>query len=254
MRVKLSRDLLSALFFVIVSFDVSSYAQVPSATSTPPLIPASTPAVSPQPNPELVALRGQVELIREYNERILNTVYWALGGMLTVLTLIVGFGWYANFRSYKRDVEELQSHFKREFEEIKKSYKSDIDTLKQTAMPELRKEISSLIDSKMHSLNHQLNELKYGLLEAQLADYVTKGVHANALTVSLNMIDVALQIGYDWKISLSINHLAKAIKAGGMKYSGDARTIINVVNALPADYKEEAELIRQLVRAAREEL
>jgi hypothetical protein len=39
----------------------------------------------------------------ELSTRLLNTVYWSLGTLATVTALLIGFGWFANFRVYERD-------------------------------------------------------------------------------------------------------------------------------------------------------
>lgn len=87
----------SLLWVTLVSY---AQAQAPG--------PISSPTPPTQNNEEAIALKAQVELMRHYDQRLLNTVYWALGGMGAVVLLVVGLGWYTNFRLYKRDVEDLK--------------------------------------------------------------------------------------------------------------------------------------------------
>ena len=39
----------------------------------------------------------------ELSTRLLNTVYCSLGTLANVTALLIGFGWFANFRVYERD-------------------------------------------------------------------------------------------------------------------------------------------------------
>jgi hypothetical protein len=78
--------------------------------------PAIVSAVQSSESLELGASKQQVKLletqlaeVRKYQDAILATVYWALGGIFVVVGLLLGFGWFANFKVYERDKDSLKA-------------------------------------------------------------------------------------------------------------------------------------------------
>ena len=76
-------------------------------------LPLKTPSTSQERNQQQELknqndmLRAQLEVMKQYDQRLLNTVYWALGTLAAVAAALVGFGWFANFRVYERDKNAL---------------------------------------------------------------------------------------------------------------------------------------------------
>ena len=83
-----------------------AYAQAASATASQPTAESV----------ELQAVRQQVKLLetqlqitKDFQSAILDTIYWALGGVFLALSLVFGFSWFPNFRLYDRDKQALHA-------------------------------------------------------------------------------------------------------------------------------------------------
>lgn len=50
----------------------------------------------------------QIATMKEYHSSLLDTVYWALGTVATVAVLLVGFGWFANFKFHEAEKQRLK--------------------------------------------------------------------------------------------------------------------------------------------------
>jgi hypothetical protein len=56
---------------------------------------------------ELLLLREQNKLLKEFQESVLSTVLWSLGLVGTVAILVAGFGWWTNSKLYDGDRKRL---------------------------------------------------------------------------------------------------------------------------------------------------
>lgn len=67
---------------------------------------------------EVTLLKEQNKLIREYQGSLLDTVYWALGGVFATTVLLAGFGWWSNFKLYEADKQRLQQDLTAKINEL----------------------------------------------------------------------------------------------------------------------------------------
>lgn len=126
-------------------------------------------------------LQSQIELMRQYEDRILQTVYWSLGGMITVVVLIAGFGWFANFRLYEHDKKVLRQE------------------LLQLLTHEMEKIHKELDDTARRAVSREVMEfktMKYDMLRAKAQKYKDEGVFPNVILIALEMLKVARDL--DW--------------------------------------------------------
>ncbi|WP_421207204.1 hypothetical protein [Aeromonas sp. 601027] len=52
---------------------------------------------------EFEELKIENKIMKEFHEKILDTVYWSLGSVFGILALLLGFGWWSNFKLHEKD-------------------------------------------------------------------------------------------------------------------------------------------------------
>jgi len=108
---------------------------------------------------------------KETNDKILQTVYWSLGGILGVLLLIIGSNIYFNVRFNKKEVELITTELLNKLEDAKNIYLLEISQKIEISSIELRKTIElekqelsktyqELLKSYSDNFHQQINSLK----------------------------------------------------------------------------------------------
>ncbi len=222
------------LLFCFFSYSALIYAQTPSPTATP----TPTPTIHSQTQSDgekIAILQAQLELMRQYDQRLLNTVYYTLAALGTVVFLIVTLGWYTNFRLYKRDNEAL----------------------KQEVISSLAAEARQAAEKVAAQMFNDLNDIKFELLKLEANQWEAEGVYGNVLGRHVEMAEVSSERGYDWRISRALGEMMRVLKiiVNNEKHStldGDtAIKITRMLDGLSAEHSADVDIIRQLVRSAR---
>ncbi|KAB0494004.1 hypothetical protein [Pseudomonas vancouverensis] len=72
---------------------------------------------------ELLLLKEQNKLIKEFQSAQQATVYWALSGILGFVVVLMGLSYFTNFKFYEQDKERIKA----DFESQLKSYRADMN-------------------------------------------------------------------------------------------------------------------------------
>ncbi len=205
-------------------------AQTPDGSPVPTVQPQQI-----QPDAERIAvLQAQMELMRDYHEKILDTVYWSLGGLAGVVLLVVGLGWYTNFRIYKREVED-----------IKKAVESNI----RLEIIEIAKQESR---GAIRELTSALKELNYEKLEIKAEEWKVKKVYENVIRTYTKMISLAIEddkllgesVGLWSKTSKILDNLSKLLKSEEFSISPETTAnLLKALNNIPKDFSIDVENI-----------
>ena len=173
---------------------------------------------------EIKLLKAELQIVEGYQDKILSTVYWSLGTLAAIAVLLVGFGWFANFRVYERDKkalsQELHTSIVGELQRVEKTVTDGIETAKST-LPELVKRevqqrvqtIQTKIDSALASMASDISTLKLDVAEAEHDRWVRQGVLSNALRVSTQMLQVSKGMDPDWFVSRALDQIQSDLKA-----------------------------------------
>jgi DNA repair exonuclease SbcCD ATPase subunit len=171
------------ILFVAITLLTASTHLLGATTSTNKANPASTPSITIEEikTREIAALREQNSVMREYHGSILDTVYWALGGIIATVLLLAGFGWWSNFKVYEQDKarlkEELQSLIRGiestlalKVEENRSQLERTVDTKNENHLNRILEEASTLrtlIDTERSARENKITEISKTLEEAK---------------------------------------------------------------------------------------
>ncbi|HEU4594887.1 MAG TPA: hypothetical protein VFS10_06935 [Pyrinomonadaceae bacterium] len=198
---------------------------------------AKSSSLEPTPNPvptvsndEVIALRAQLETMRQYDQRLLETVYWALSATGGIVLLIIGLGWYTNFRLYKRDVVDL----KREIQ----------SSLRNEMVAEARRAADSAMSD--------FKRIQYQTLKLEAERWERKGIEGNALYTYARMIEVAQASHPDIFIPEILDEMLRLLKGGKvLLHSNAAAEITAALETVPKRFSADVEAITQHIRTIR---
>ena len=160
---------------------------------------------------EVRLLKAELLIIKSYQDNLLSTVYWSLGVLGTIAVGLVGFGWFANFRIYERDKLALSQELRAiNKEEIRKHTRAIPELIEANAKQKLvvmQGEFNSL---KMELLN-RLIKAEIDILESKHKQWVDDKVFANAITISADLLDRALQGNQLWRIANYLDFIRQDI-------------------------------------------
>jgi hypothetical protein len=218
-----------------------------SLEKSPKLAPSVTPLNSSQADVELSVMKTQIDTMKQYHSSLLDTVYWALGTVVTVAALLVGFGWYANFQFHESEKERLRDELERRLKDALSSF--------ETHLSSNEVKVIRLVDSKldgysvkiardldisraefvrMHEDNTEtiksqvveIKELKNAMADSQKADlglevtlrrveeyiWEIKDIPVNVLITQLQGLLSALKAGRKDDITSALERMQRTIK------------------------------------------
>jgi hypothetical protein len=126
--------------------------------------PTSTASALPA---EAIAIREQNKIIREYHSSLLDTVYWALGGVFALAALLSGFGWWSNFRVYEADKKRLREELDGQLKEAESKAALREKDAQQAADAKLEAKIENAFSRMLNELTEVRRET--GALRTKLS-------------------------------------------------------------------------------------
>lgn len=231
---------------------IASGGQAPKPIAEPAPVTAAAPR--PPADEEVKALRAQLEVMWRYDQRLLYTVYWALGGLGTVVIAIIGFGWFANFRLYERDKAALKAELENAINQQANTLRDQLDTkLRQIegvafmAAKESAESAVKPLRGTIEALRRELMYVEYKLEIGEAEDWKRRGVPVNALRDYRRALEIGGKLGMRFCINQSLEGIQAALKAGARPDSGDTAELTATLNALDPTYAVDAEAIRALL-------
>lgn len=232
---------------VALAFCALSFTAV-SAQETKLVLPkADAPAPSiGKAEAELKVQEKQLATMKEYHSSLLDTVYWALSTVATVAALLVGFGWFANFKFHESEKQRLKdeldgrikealasvdtrlsanevqvintvdsrldSHFTRVARDIDISRAEAVGMSDRisTTLDQLKSQLTALDQAKNRSQIAD-SELEAALRQVEWLVWELKGIPTNTLITQSQGLAAAIEANNKLYIGIALDGMAETI-------------------------------------------
>lgn len=214
----------------------------------------ATPAPTPTPTPipsEIQVLNAQIELMKDYDRKLLDTVYWALGTSVIVILAAASAGWFANFRSYERDKETMRNELINLINTRTADQKKEIRNLIDSRMEKIVDQIPTIVERSLEPLLDQIVNANLKILVVEMSVYDQEAkywrslkVFGNELLAYIKMLDKAVEGEWHPRITISLDGIQEALNSGAEPSVYVIQRLTSVLDNLPSEYSVVADNIR----------
>jgi len=249
------RRIAQTVFAVILTLMVSGIcAQGSESTKQPPV-----PEASVNDQELLVAkqqvklLQAQLDVTHRYQDSMVNTVYWALGGVFLIASVLVGFGWFANFKVYERDRDAMKS----EIQSFLSSKVKDLDIAISAKASELSDGVSTKIESAVENSENstliRMEQLSRRIFDIELVKELERVTGADtpsmALTYALSALELCIENDSS-ELPEIIQIMIQKIDAGGKLTAKEIVRVNRLLDAIQQEYRALSERLRAKISAS----
>jgi hypothetical protein len=179
----------SALFLILLVVSVVSFQDKVFGQPVPNASPSgSIPANSTAAPNDVAAMNRQIDLISRFDERLLTTVYFCLGALLSGFAVLLGYNWFTNFRGYERDkrqlCEELTNTFNARFTALEKEINDAISKIEAKVVSATQERVKT----EIASIRQNITDLQVRNLEGQREEWIRQGTLSNALRYATQVV------------------------------------------------------------------
>lgn len=182
--------LISLLYLAL---HVNSIAESKPLSASSPTTPSIAIGKQPQQlitraDADLSATKAQLSAIKDYHSSLLDTVYWSLTALTTIVALLAGFGWFANFRMYENDKTRLKD----DLEEKIQAGLAQVGARLNEHEAQLLRLLDARLESSATRLFNELdlvrNETAKGILQSEARDNKLDGMVSALKSISDTLI------------------------------------------------------------------
>lgn len=202
-------------------------------------------------NAQIDVLKAQIEVMKSYQDNFLATVYWSLGGVITLTILLIGSNWFINIRNQDKEAELLQEKINNHiaesntkltatFEEYKNENIKIVNSEKSKVKKDIEENILLKLKTKDNQLRHELSNLKKDVSKLDTDYWLKRGVYNNAIRAQLSILKSPIIVRTDFSITQcfeEIERILRIIETEGKNKCLNAK-IVTEINEVLKGYEE----------------
>jgi len=190
---------------------------------------------------ELQSVKRELHFATQFQSDMLATVHWSLGTVAGIAVLLVGWGWWSNFRVYERDRETLLKDLTSTVTTLVAAHEranamalGEERTQRNAAMESVKSELKNYIDQHLTTqlaalgtnVNSQIEEVDAELgmridwLELTTARSARRlaeeaGRYSAVLTHTLDELECGSRLGTDYFVVTTLEAIVESLDRGG---------------------------------------
>lgn len=242
--------LISVFIFVSIilfmqTIPISAQKEPISSTTTPSPISLMTD-IPKTPDNELEVLNAKVNIISEYNDRMMKTVQWSLGFVASVLVLFLGLNLYSTNKQSKADFESLEKTTTLNITSENKNLKNQLEKSINDQIMNYEIKIESSIKDQNKQLTKMITRLEISTKSNEAKIWEIKKVWKNVITVYTDIINSDPNSPY---INTSLSGLEEAIEKYDQKlHVWDIEKIEEALKNLGESHQTTSTRIKELIQ------
>ena len=188
-------------------------------------------------------LQAELQVMKDFTQNILSTVYFALGTVVVVLIAMVGFGWYQNVRVYERDKEALRESLVRALLNELTEHVNSAESRASARFAEFDSRIAAALKSMSERLVALRISQEAGNFRAVHFEPTPRTDFAGFCFLLQETIGHVPPKAMENALSVVVEHLQRLTKVD----SSTRTTLLALVKALPPENEAYAERIRGIL-------
>lgn len=166
---------------------------------------------------QVQVLEKQVDLLNQINNKILNTVYWALGGLITVFLAIVGLNFFQNFSLNKRKIDSLKEETNNRLNEalskLQEQNKINAAALNTKVEAKVKFEVKNSLENfetKISQLMEDYEDINRENLIRKAFEHKEKR-QVGYIMCLIEVLELDIKKGWDYRINESLGYISECL-------------------------------------------
>jgi len=199
-------------------------------------------------------MQNQLNAINAFNDRILSTVYWALGCLGGFTLLLIGFNWFTSYRMVDRDKKALSQELSLAIQNQISSLRSEMTSALESRSTQLvSSEIAKalqIVTQTISGLESQVRELRFTRFKHDQRYWETKDIPGNVFSSVLRRLELAAATNDEYEIGDCLATILKLL-LGARKvslFSYEKPQLVATLDKLPSKFLPDVEAIKTKLR------